>query len=185
MELFPDFQLGWLNGWLLLALLVLTDAVLFISFQKGVVKRLFDRSGWTTSQIVLTWIGKLISLGVIVIIIMTPLKVDQAVFYIGLGFVVLGLAGLVKSLFDFRAAPPEQPATGGIYQITRHPQNMASSLVILGCIIAVGSWVGLAAFLVARVLLHANLVAEEQICLSHFGKKYQQYLDQTPRYFFF
>ena len=44
MESFPPIQIGWLNGWLLLALLVLTDTVMFLIFQRDVVKRLFDQT---------------------------------------------------------------------------------------------------------------------------------------------
>ncbi len=182
MEFFPAFHLGWLNGWLLLSLLVLTDIILFLSFQRGVVRRLFDRSGWTRSQIILTLIGKLLSLGLIVIIIMTPLKLGFPVFWIGAGLVILGLIGVVKALFDFQKAPPDQPVTDGLYKITRHPQIMASSLVILGCTVAIGSWFGLMILFLARFLLNANLVAEEQICLRTFGRDYQEYLERVPRY---
>jgi len=45
MELLPAMELGWLNGWLMLALLGLTDGVLFLLFPREVVARLFDRSG--------------------------------------------------------------------------------------------------------------------------------------------
>jgi hypothetical protein len=30
MELFPEFKLGWLNGWLVIALLALTDGILYV-----------------------------------------------------------------------------------------------------------------------------------------------------------
>ena len=82
MEFLPDFELGWLNGGLLLALLVLIDAILFLAFQKGVVSRLFDRSGWTRRQQVVTIIGKLLALSVVVMIILTPLKIGTSAFYV-------------------------------------------------------------------------------------------------------
>jgi protein-S-isoprenylcysteine O-methyltransferase Ste14 len=185
MEFFPSFQLGWLNGGLFLALLVLTDGILFLVFQKQVVKRLFDRSGWTRFQQMVTVIGKILALVIVVIIILTPLKLGSPVFVIGCGLVVIGLAGLIKALFDFRDTPEGHPATRGLYQVTRHPQNMASSLVILGCTIAIGSWFALIAFLAARVLLHTNLVAEEDICLKTYGESYREYMTQVPRYPFF
>jgi len=185
MEFFPPLHLGWLNGWLLLALLVLTDIVLFLVFQRKVVKRLFDRSGWTRRQKIFTVIGKLLALLLIVIIIMTPLKLGSPALMIGFVLVALGLIGLIKALFDFRNAPADQPATGGIYRITRHPQIMASSLVLLGITVAIGSWTGLIVFIISRILLDVNLVAEEEVCLRTFGIVYQEYLDQTPRYIFF
>lgn len=185
MEFFPAFHLGWLNGWLLLSLLVLTDIFLFLAFQRNVVKRLFDRSGWTRRQKILTISGKVLALFLIVIIIMTPLKLGSPVMIIGCVLVALGLIGLIKALFDFKSAPTDQPATGGIYRITRHPQIMAASLVLLGTTVAIGSWTGLIVFFISRILLDANLVAEEEICLRAFGSVYQEYLDQTPRYIIF
>jgi protein-S-isoprenylcysteine O-methyltransferase Ste14 len=182
MEFLPQFGLGWLSGWLLLALLVLTDGILFLVFRKGVVNQLFDRSGWTHQQKVLTIIGKLLALVAVIMIVLTPLKIGSSVFILGLGIVVVGLAALVKALLDFRNAPDNLPATEGIYRITRHPQNIASSVVILGCTIAIGSWLAMIVFVVARVFLHANLVAEEEACVRLYGQVYQDYMARVPRY---
>ncbi|MFO8036668.1 MAG: isoprenylcysteine carboxylmethyltransferase family protein [Anaerolineales bacterium] len=185
MEFLPDFRLGWLNGWLLLGLLVLTDGVLFLAFRKNTVERLFDRSGWSKWQIVITVIGKLLALVTVLIIIFTPLKLGSYVFIIGTMLVGVGLIVLVKALLDFRNSDSDQPVTQGIYRLTRHPQNLASSMVILGCTIAIGSWLALILFVVARILLHANLVAEEEVCLREYGDAYRDYMNKVPRYLFF
>lgn len=124
MEFLPDFRLGWLNGWLLLGLLVVADGVLFIAFQKNTVTRLFDRSGWKKWQIVITVIGKLMALVVILMIIFTPLKLGSYAFIIGAMLVGFGLIILIKALLDFRNSVPDQPVTQGIYRVTRHPQNL-------------------------------------------------------------
>jgi protein-S-isoprenylcysteine O-methyltransferase Ste14 len=185
MEFLPEFKLVWLGGWLLLALLVLTDGILFLVSRKKVVTRLFDRSGWTRKQQIFTVIGKLLALVTVLMIIFTPVKIGAWVFVVGVGLVGLGLIGLVKALLDFRNTPPDQPAVQGIYRLTRHPQNMSSSLVILGCTIAIGSWLALILFVAARVFLHQNLVAEEEVCLQEYGQTYRQYMEQVPRYFLF
>ncbi len=182
MEFLPDFRLGWLNGGLLLATLVLTDGILFLAFRKDAVARLFDRSGWTQRQIVFTVMGKLLALVTVVMIIFTPLKLRSYVFIVGAVLVGLGLIGVVKALFDFRNTPPDQPVTQGIYGVSRHPQNLASYFVILGCTIAIGSWLAVFLFVVARLFLHANLVAEEDVCLREYGEAYRDYMDRVPRY---
>ncbi len=182
MELFPDLRLGLLNGWILLGLLVLTDGIMFLVFRKKTVKRLFDRSGWSTGQVIITVIGKLIALVSVLMIIFTPLKLGSYVFIIGSVLVIAGLIALARALLDFGNTPPDRPVTTGIYRISRHPQILASSLVILGCTIAIGSWVALILCVTARIFLHANLVAEEDVCLRVYGEAYREYMDQVPRY---
>jgi protein-S-isoprenylcysteine O-methyltransferase Ste14 len=184
-ECFPELRWGWTNGWLLLGLLVLTEGILFLVFRKETVQRLFERSSWPRWKIALTVLGKLFALATILLIIFTPLKLGRPVFYAGSFLVVLGLTGLVKALIDFRNTPLHQPATRGIYRATRHPQILSSSLVILGCTIAIGSWFAFILLVVARVLGHANLVAEEEICLRLYGETYKEYMQQVPRYLFY
>jgi protein-S-isoprenylcysteine O-methyltransferase Ste14 len=185
MEWLPEFKWGWLNGWILLALLVVTDGILFLAFRKETVERLFDRSGWTRWQVIITVVGKLLALVTIVLIVFSPLKLGNPVFIVGVVLVGLGLMGLVKALIDFRSVPPDQPVTHGIYRFSRHPQNIASSTVILGSTIAIGSWLALILFILARIFLHANLLAEEEICLKEYGEAYLRYMERTPRYLFF
>ncbi len=185
MVIFPEFKLGWLNGGLLLALLVLTDGILFLAFREDVVARLFDRSGWTQKQIIFTVIGKLLALATVVMIVFTPLKLKSYVYIVGVVLVGLGLIGMGKALLDFKKTSPDRPVTHGIYGVSRHPQNIASSLVILGCTIAIGSWLAVFLFMLARLFLHANLVAEEDVCLREYGKSYRDYMCRVPRYLLF
>jgi len=185
MEVIPALNIGWLNGWLLLGLLALTEGIFFLLSPKQVVARLFDRSGWSRKQAVFTMIGKLFALGCIVLIILTPLKPGSPVFIIGTCLVALGLAGLVKALFDFKNTPLNVPVTQGLYKVSRHPQIFMSSVVLLGICIAIGSWLALFAFLGARFLEHYGILAEEEVCLKQYGEAYQAYMEQVPRYFVF
>ena len=66
MEILPELQFGWLNGWIFMAALVLTDSIFFLIFGKETVSQLFDRSGWKKWQIVVTVFGKLIGLAVVI-----------------------------------------------------------------------------------------------------------------------
>ena len=185
MELFPALKIGWLNGWLLLGLLSLTEGIIFLVFPKRVVARLFDRSGWSREQAVFTVIGKLLALLCIILFILTPLKTGSPVFYLGLCLVVSGLVGLVKALFDFKNAPLDLPVTQGLYKVSRHPQIFMSSVVLLGICFAIGAWPALLAFLAARLLEHYGILAEEEVCLKQYGEAYQVYMKQVPRYFVF
>ena len=183
MELIPALKIGWLNGWLLLGLLGLTEGIFFLLSPKQVVARLFDRSGWSRKQAVFTLIGKLFALGCIVLIILTPLKPGSPVFTVSTCLVVLGLAGLVKALFDFKNTPFDLPVTQGFYKVSRHPQVFMSSIVLLGICLAIGSWLALFAFLGARLFGHYGILAEEDVCLKQYGEAYRAYTEQVPRYF--
>lgn len=183
MEWFPDLRLGWLNGWLVLGLLVVTDLTVFRLFPRPVVRRLFDRSGWSRNQVVFTALGKLVAAASLVLLILTPLKVGRPVFGIGLGISLLGLAGLVRALLDFRAAPVGQPATRGMYRLSRHPQIVMSFVVLAGACLAVGSWTALAILIGSHVFTHLGILGEEQVCLQQYGEAYRAYLKRVPRYF--
>jgi protein-S-isoprenylcysteine O-methyltransferase Ste14 len=185
MELFPTLKLGWFNGWIALVLLVLVDGFLFLIFPKPVVKRLWDRSGWNPKQTVFTVLGKLVAAGGLILILCTPLKLGTPVFSLGAALVLAALAGLAKALFDFRNTPPDQPVSRGIYKISRHPQIVMSALVLLGASIAIGSWTAVILWVISRLLSHAGILAEEEICLKQYGESYRRYMQQVPRYFLF
>ncbi|MFZ6031167.1 MAG: methyltransferase family protein [Chloroflexota bacterium] len=183
MELFPALSFGWLNGWLVILLLGLVDGILFLAFPKEVVKRLFDRSGWSQKQRAFTVAGKLCALLCLALIALTPLKIGQPVFAVGMVFAMVGLTGLAKALFDFKNTPVGAPVTLGIYKVSRHPQIVMSSLVLFGACLTIGSWPALILLAAARILSHWGILAEEEACLKKYGEGYRAYLQQTPRYF--
>lgn len=185
MTVFPAFELGWLNGWILLVIEFLIQGLLLALFPKEVVARLFDRSGWSKEQRGFLLAGKAFSLLCLVLIILTPLNTGSSVFIIGLIVYIIGLLALVISMFNFRNTPPNQPVTRGLYKISRHPQIVSLFFIFLGICLAVGSWVALLALIISRVLQHFSILAEEEICLQKYGAPYQHYLQDVPRYFLF
>ena len=177
MECIPEFGFGWGTGWIYLLILAATDGVLFASFPRKVVKRLFDRSGWSQKQILVTILGKLVALTSIFMLIFTPIKFGSTVFIIGSAIALLALLGLIKSLYDYRNTPMDVPVTKGIYRLSRHPQVIMSSMVLLGGAIAIGSWSALILVLLARALSHQQLLAEEHACLSQYGEAWNDVVE--------
>jgi protein-S-isoprenylcysteine O-methyltransferase Ste14 len=182
MELFPDLSLGWLNGWIALALLSLAQGICFAAFPKDVVKRLWDRSGWSQKQVIFTVLGKLCALVCLTLLVFTPLKIGSAVFWIGLVLTAMGCVGLVAALLNFRDTPFGQPVSEGLYRVSRHPQIVMSSVVLLGGTIAIGSWAAVIALLAARIWGHFGILAEEETCLRQYGESYRAYMRRVPRY---
>jgi protein-S-isoprenylcysteine O-methyltransferase Ste14 len=183
--LIPDLEIGWLNGWILLAFEFFIQGSLLLIFPKDVVSRLFDRSGWSAKQKVFTIIGKVFSLACLILITLTPLKINSRIFIVGLILYTIGLAGLVLSMLNYKDTPLNQPVTKGVYKISRHPQIVAQFIIILGICVAIGSWAALFMLVMSKLLQHFGILAEEEVCLSSYGESYRIYMQQVPRYFFF
>jgi protein-S-isoprenylcysteine O-methyltransferase Ste14 len=185
MELFPTLEIGWLNGWILLAFEFLIQGFLLLIFPKVVVSRLFDRSGWNVKQKVFLTIGKVFSLITLVLIILTPLKIHTGIFILGLILYAIGIVGLVVAMFNFKDTPSNQPVTKGVYKISRHPQIVAQFIFLLGICLAIGSWMALFTLLMSRILQHFGILAEEEVCLKQYGESYQAFMKSVPRYLLF
>jgi protein-S-isoprenylcysteine O-methyltransferase Ste14 len=185
MELIPALQIGYFNGWILLALEFFIQGLLLLIFPREVVRRLFYRSGWDDKQKALTIIGKMFSLTCLVLIFLTPVKINPRIFPIGLIFYIIGLIGLVVSMLNFRDTPLDQPVTSGIYKHSRHPQIVSLFFIFLGICLMIGSWLALIALLLSKLFQHFSILAEEQVCLKQYGEAYRAYMVKIPRYLLF
>jgi len=185
MTLFPKLAAGWLNGWLLLVVYAVVFGAVVKSFPKDVVARLYDKSNWTHVQRVLTTIGKIISTLLFALLAFSPLRIGHPVFVIGSALFTLGLTGLVVALFEFKNAQPDQPATRGLYRVSRNPQWLMLVTIFVGASLAVGSWTALLVFAMAAACYHSRILAEERSCLEKYGGAYREYMTRVPRYFLF
>jgi len=182
MELFPTLEIGWLNGWILICLLYLTYGIVLLVFPKDAVVRLYDKSGRNKRQKILIYIGSLFAFVYFVLIIFTPLKIGSNVFIPGIILFVLGLVGFVIALFNFKNAPFDQLVTGGLYRISRHPQQLMFFISFLGICVTIGSWLALLLQMISSVFLHTRILAEEKACLERYGDSYRDYMKRVPRY---
>jgi protein-S-isoprenylcysteine O-methyltransferase Ste14 len=139
MEWLPVLKLGWFNGWLMLAVFYLIFGILMLLFPKDVVAKLFSISGWNKQQIILSSIGKLFSFSCLGIIIFSPLKIGQGIFWAGCVVFLLGFVGMMIALFNFRNIRPDQPVTQGLYRVSRNPQWISLAAMLLGTCITIGS----------------------------------------------
>jgi protein-S-isoprenylcysteine O-methyltransferase Ste14 len=150
-----------------------------------VVARLFDRSGWSVKQRLFTILGKAFSLACLVLIILTPLKINLSTFVAGLAIYALGIAGLVVAMWNFKDTPADQPVIKGVYRFSRHPQIVSLFFIFLGICLAIGSWAALLALLLSKIFQHFGILAEEEVCLKQYGDAYRVYMQKIPRYFLF
>lgn len=185
MELFPTLELGWLNGWIFVCLLYLIYSLILIIFPKDVVGRLYDKSGRSKRHKAVIYIGRFFAFAYFGLISFTPLKIGSAAFIPGIILYTLGLIGFIVALFNFKGAPLDQPITGGLYKISRHPQQLMFFVTFIGVCIAIGSWLALFTQIVSSLFLHSRILAEERACLEQYGDSYRSYMKRVPRYFLF
>jgi len=185
MKWIPELRLGWLNGWILLVVLYGAFGLLLLAFPRDVVRRLYDRSGWTRQQS--TWIamGKLPILVGFVLTVLSPLRIGSGPFMVGIVVFALGLAGFIVALIHFKNTPPDRPAEVGLYSVSRNPQISTLYLASLGIGLSIGSWLVLLLTLLSAVGQHLRVLAEEQTCLAQYGDSYRQYMERVPRYLLF
>ncbi len=142
-----------------------------------------NRSGWSPKQRTFTIIGKLFSLACLALIILTPLKTHPGVFIVGVMLYIIGLAGLVTAMLNFKDTPPDQPVTKGVYRISRHPQIVSLFAIFFGICLAIGSWAALFTLAMSKLFQHLGILAEEEVCMKQYGESYRAYSARTPRYF--
>ena len=182
MQWLPELRLSWLNGWLLLAAFYIVFGVLMLIFPRDVVARLYSVAHWSRRQRWLSALGKLFSLSCLAIIILSPLKLGAAVFFLGLAIFALGFTTMIIALFDYRSTPVGRPVTQGLYRFSRNPQWLSLAAMLLGCCLAVGSWAGILLLLGAACFYHFRILGEERACLASYGGEYEHYLQRVPRY---
>lgn len=183
MEFLPELKFGWLNGWLLLAVLYGIFGILLFIFPHETVRRLYDRSDWTHQDAVRRIIGKLIALAIIGLFIFLPLKSGTAPLGIGLVIYAAGLVIFIAALINFHRTPLDEPVTQGVYRFSRNPQMVGLILAFVGTAVAVGSWLMVILILLMSIGAHRRILAEERACLMQYGEAYQNYMDTVPRYF--
>ena len=184
MELFPSLEIGWMNGWILLCLWFTIQGLSVLFVSKDVRARLFgfDRSSWSKNQRISFATGKLVGLVFLIIVVFTPIKFNSMEFLIGYTVFVVGLLGLVVSIYNFQKTPLDNPVAIGLYRYSRHPQLVMLFLIGIGLSIALSSWFLVLIRLLSFGLEHPGVIAEENECVRRFGDSYKEYLESVPRY---
>lgn len=182
MELLPAMRWGWLNGWLMLSAFYLVFGILLLAFPRDIRAQLFDMSGWKRKHRILSAIGKLFALACLILIVLTPLKIGQGVFVVGMTVFVPGFVGMSSALWDYRNTPADHPVTRGLYRVSRNPQWVMLAMMFLGTSIAIGSWAAVMLFLASAGFYHFRILGEENACVTQYGASYRQYMTRVPRY---
>jgi len=185
MELFPNLEIGLFNGWILIVLFFGAYGIMLIFFPKNAIARLYDRSGQREHQLLRRLFVVILVLVWFIFMSLTPLKIGDVVFMIGISIYSLGLIGFLIALYNFKNTPVDQPVTSGLYRISRHPQQLAVSVSFMGIAITIGSWPAFVFMILGVIGSHAKILAEEKACLEQYGDSYKNYMERIHRYFLF
>jgi protein-S-isoprenylcysteine O-methyltransferase Ste14 len=183
MEFLPTIRLGWLNGWIPLAMFYLPFGFLMLIWPKEIVKKLYAVSGWSRTERIMSLAGKPFALVCLGLLIFTPLKLWQPVFWLGGGIFLTGFLVMFIALFNYRNTPANQAVERGLYRYSRNPQWFGLMLMFLGSGVMIGSWLAVLLMLGAMIFYHFRILGEERACLAAYGEPYRQYLERVPRYF--
>jgi len=183
MDFLPILRIGWLNGWLPLAIFYTFFGLFLLTCKKSIVKKLYSVAGWSKREYVLSGIRKPFSLAIIALMIFTPLRIFLLNFWIGLFIYGAGFIVMFVALFEFKRIPEKEVAATGIYRYTRNPQWVGLVLILFGTCLMAGNGAALVLFTGSLSLYHFRILGEERACLAAYGKQYQKYLDSVPRYF--
>jgi protein-S-isoprenylcysteine O-methyltransferase Ste14 len=102
------------------------------------------------------------------------------------GVVVFGIA-VVTMRDSWRAGIPSEDHTGlvteGIFGVSRNPAFVGFELVYVGiAAICFNPWL-LGLSIASGVMLHLQILREEEYLTATFGKPYTDYMNKTRRYF--
>jgi protein-S-isoprenylcysteine O-methyltransferase Ste14 len=118
----------------------------------------------------------------IVYSVFLPLRIGTAWFYAGLVILAAALVMGILAALSFAAARADQPVTGGVYRISRHPIYLSGFLFQLSIAVACASWV---MFLLAAAWIICFTIAvpeEESFLAERYGDAYRDYIKRSPRW---
>jgi protein-S-isoprenylcysteine O-methyltransferase Ste14 len=187
MKLFPDLRLGLQNGWALFAIYAIGLILTVATFSKEARSRLFyePREHIEGIRKIILLVGRLSAITIVISMFFSPLQLGSVFFILGMVIYALGYATVIGALLEYKHSPQGQPATEGLYRISRNPQWVGLVLVFLGISIMVASWLHLLLLLVLVWAYHFQILAEEEACFSMYDEVYQEYMNRVPRYLLF
>jgi protein-S-isoprenylcysteine O-methyltransferase Ste14 len=106
---------------------------------------------------------------------------------VGVACIAIGLGSAFGTMFWFglrRAFGLQVKGLiqSGLYRVTRNPQLVGGSLLVLGSVVLWPSWYAVGWVVLYGVVGHLMVVAEEEHLLAAYGEEYARYCRRVPRY---
>ncbi len=176
-------QMNLFNAWFL-AVPIFIVGVYIAVCHRDTVKRMADMTGYSRKEKAVTVSASSVPHLFTLLTIFIPLSLNPVAVVIGAPLYAIGLIGFIAAVASYIKAPPEVPAVHGIYKISRNPMYVAALLAYAGITVLTQNILLLILLIIMIILHHVMILSEERACAKRFGKQYEQYKKNTPRYLF-
>jgi len=171
------------NAWIL-SLPFFALGVIFMGTKKDIAKRMSDMTGYTQKEKIFTVLASIAPYPFMIATIWTPFTTMFPLLYLGFVLYILGIASFIASLKIIIETPHNELFLIGPYRVTRNPIYVSATTVFLGICMVTANIKLVAYLIMATLLQHFMILAEERICREKFGLDFENYLKRVPRYFF-
>jgi protein-S-isoprenylcysteine O-methyltransferase Ste14 len=120
---------------------------------------------------------------------MPPLEPKPIVNTIGFILIGLGLIGTLTAMTRLGYGVSVGQTAGsvhrtGFYALTRNPQMIFYTILILGYSLLWTNWLTILWVVVFMIVGHMMVITEEEYLLASYGEEYGDYCREVPRYLF-
>lgn len=184
---FFQFGFGLKYGWIFLLpyLFVVLFQLRFYPNRKAVMKRLTTMPPGKPFEKVIKGMNRFLYFATLLYSPFVPLTKNPVLFWVGTAFFAASVFCYGWAQHVYATTPENEPVTRGIYKISRNPIHFFSNVAWIGGALALGSWLILISNLIQIFGMHFHTKSEERFCLKKYGKSYEDYMKQVPRYFLF
>jgi protein-S-isoprenylcysteine O-methyltransferase Ste14 len=182
--LLPDFNVDFGYAWWFTLTYALITLSMIVIFGRTFSKRFFSlaTSKSFKQKIPVVLGAALFGRALMLYSIFVPLKLSIAWFLPGVLIFVVGAILTTIAMTNFAKTPQDQPATKGIYRISRNPIQLLAIFMWMGVAIATSSWIIAVACLLLAILSYPSIRVQERSCIEKYGDAYRDYMNHTPRY---
>jgi protein-S-isoprenylcysteine O-methyltransferase Ste14 len=174
-------EIGIWNAWLM-TVPFLTIMVCMVSGKKDMAKRMSDMSGYTVKERVTTISASLAPYPFLIATLWMPLAPSILFLCLGIMFYLIGLYLLAASLSAITKTPLDKLFAAGPYRFSRNPMYVSATLVFAGICLATTNLIFTAYLIIAVLLQHFMILAEERVCKEKYGTAFEHYMQKVPRY---
>ena len=186
MSLYPVFEIGIWNAWILQVIFYLSMFIPNIFLDKEArknSKRMSQFPPFKKTEKILALSTHVIIMPVVLIYsIFLPLITGTAWLYAGLLIFAVSLLVSISSLFAIASAPADQPVTRGMYRFSRNPMYFSGFLMFAGVGLSCASWIVLLLAIIWLVFWRIAIPSEEKFLIRMYGESYRDYMNRTPRW---